>query len=99
MVGWFLVELDRLAYFKQWELKLRTSLAAAVWVAVAVFAISSGGGRWASGLVLGVGLHLVVEFWRGRLIWPIKREVGATEQKMFGYVLTLVWGILAIWAM
>lgn len=98
VVGWGLIELDKLNYFKQWGLSFRTSLAAGAWVIIAIFAISSGGGRWASGLVLGLGLHLVVEFWRGRLVWPIKRPVSATEQKLFGYGLTLAWVILAAWA-
>ena len=99
IVGWGLIELDRLRYVQQWGLKLRTNLVAAAWIIVAVFAISSSGSRWAAGLVLGVGLHLVYEFWRGRLIWPVKRQVSETEQKVFGYALTIVWIILAIWAL
>ena len=88
IVGWFLLELDRLAYFKQWELKFRTSLAAAAWVVVAVFAISSSGSTWASGLVLGVGLHLTYDFWQGKLVAP----------KWFGYGLAVAWVILVLWA-
>ncbi len=97
-VGWGVIELDRLTYLKQWGLTFRTSLVAVAWVVMAVFAVSSSGSRWSEGLVLGVGLHLVYEFWRGRLIWPVKREVSETEQRIFGYGLTVAWIILAIWA-
>lgn len=88
VVGWGLIELDRLSYFKQLGLVWRTQLAAIVWLVVAVFAISSSGSRWASGLVLGVGLHLTYDFWRGKLVAP----------QWFGVGLTLVWGILVLWA-
>lgn len=99
VIGWELIELERLAYFKQWGLIFRSSLVAGAWVIIAIFAISSGGGRWASGLVLGLGLHLVVEFWRGQLVWPVKRQVSETEQKIFGYGLTLIWIILVVWVL
>ena len=87
LVGWAVLELDRLAYFKQLGLVWRTQLAAMVWLVVAVFAISSSGSSWASGLVLGVGLHLTYDFWRGKLVAP----------KWFGYGLAVMWVILMLW--
>mgnify|MGYP001559795231 CR=1 FL=1 len=99
LVGWGVIELDRLNYLKQWGLKFRTSLVAGAWVVMAVFAVSSSASRWTTGLVLGVGLHLVYEYWQSRLIWPVKREVSETEQKIFGVGLTLVWIILTLWAL
>lgn len=88
VIGWGLIELERLAYFRQLGLVWRTRLAAIAWVPVAVFAISSGGSRWSSGLVLGVGAHFVYDSWRGKL----------AVSRLFRYGLTLAWVTLAVWA-
>ena len=60
------------------------------WVPVALFVMTSTGNMLATGLVMGIGLHLLFEVWmdwadlerlRKWLFWPIRRYVRDSEVK------------------
>lgn len=88
---------------EQQKLVFRSFLFAAVWVPLALFAVTSSAGLYGSALVMGVGLHLIYDFWRDqqidvqmlnkKLFWQVKRVVTQKEQKWFLYLFSgaFVW--------
>jgi hypothetical protein len=91
---------------EQTKLSFRSLLFLVVWVPLAFFALTSTGSLFASGLVMGIGLHLVQGMWREqrsnpvglnrKLFWQVKREVSGKEQELVVYGFSLVFGLLTL---
>lgn len=91
----------------QTKLAMRSVLFLATWVVMGLFAMTSVGGAFGRGFMLGMGMHLVfdllVDYYdRGRDLrlwfWQIKRELSDMEIKsvVWGFVILFVligWGL------
>ena len=75
---------------EQQNLTVRSVFFMGAWVPVALFVMTSTGNMLATGLVMGIGLHLLYEVWmdwadlerlRKWLFWPIRRYVRDSEIK------------------
>jgi len=94
------LELLHMRRGEQGKLSFRSFLFVVAWVPLALFALTSTGEVFAEALVMGLGLHLVYDFWRDqqenaevlnqRLFWQVKRVVSLKEQKIF------LWGFSAV---
>jgi len=83
---------------EQTRLTFHSALFQVVWLVLAVFAITSTSALFGKGVVMGLGLHLLLNEWRDYiaspdrlrqwLFWQIKREVPAKEAKIFLWVMT-----------
>lgn len=82
----------------QLKLTTRSVLFALAWMLLALFAVTSTGSGFAGGLLMGLGLHMLYDFWRDeqldpvalnkKLFWQVKREISLEEQKKFLYFFT-----------
>jgi len=91
---------------KQERLAFRSLLFQLAWVLLAFFALTSTASFFGKGVVLGLGLHLLLEQWQlirrdpqelnKRLFWQIKRAVSLTEQKYYLYLFTAIFIFLSI---
>lgn len=94
---------------EQERLTFRSALFHLVWVVLAFFALTSTTSLLGKGVVIGIGLHLLLDEWEDYLVdqeclrrwlfWQIKREVSLKEQKIFLWgmtFLTLVLGMMAL---
>jgi len=78
---------------EQQRLTFHSALFQVVWVILALFTLSSTSSLLGKGLVMGLGLHLLLNQWqdylidpqylRGWLFWQIKREISLKEQKIY----------------
>lgn len=75
---------------EQQKLTVRSIFFMGAWVPVALFVLTSTGNMLATGLVMGIGLHMLYEVWmdwadldrlRHWLFWPIRRYVNDFEVK------------------
>ena len=88
------------------KLTTKSALFQMVWVALAIFAVTSVGSPFGRALVMGLGLKMLVSQWQGymrnklelkrNLFWQVKREVSDEELKWYLYIMTglflwLVW--------
>ncbi|MBU1084946.1 MAG: hypothetical protein ABIJ43_03765 [Candidatus Beckwithbacteria bacterium] len=88
------------------KLTTRSALFQVVWVVLAVFTLSSVASWFGKALVMGLGLRMLVEEWRGwfsdksklktSLFWQIKREVSMDELKWYLYIMTGIYMVL-VW--
>jgi hypothetical protein len=86
------------------KLAFRSALFQGVWVILAFFAISSTAGYFGKALVMAIGLHLLLDEWEdwqekgtiSWLFWQIKRPVLAKEQRIFLYIMTVIFSLLSI---
>jgi len=87
------------------ELGFRSALFQGAWVLVAVFALTSTTSWFGKALVMGLGLHILVDEWRDYitdkktlkrwLFWQIKREISDDELKWYLYIMTGLFGWLS----
>ena len=85
---------------------LRSVLFLTAWVVIAFFAVTSTSSFLGKGVIMGLGLHLLLENWRlqirnpqllnSRLFWQIKRRVSFGEQKTYLFIFTGLFAILTI---
>jgi hypothetical protein len=88
------------------HLALRSFLFQISWLVLALFALTSSNSYLGKGVVIGLGLHLLLENWQmqicfpqilnTRLFWQIKRPVSLEEQKHFLYLFTGLFAILSV---
>lgn len=88
------------------KLTLRSALFQAAWVILAFFTLTSTISWFGKGLVLGLGLHLLLDQWQiqlknpqdlnRQLFWQIKRPVSLREQKWFLGIMTGIFVILSL---
>jgi hypothetical protein len=86
------------------ELGFRSALFQVVWVGLAVFVLSSTSSSFGQALVMGLGLHILVDEWQDFLsnkrrlktwlFWQIKREISDEEMSWFVYAMTGVFALL-----
>lgn len=85
---------------------LRSVLFLTAWVVLAFFAVTSTSSFLGKGVVMGLGLHLLLENWQlqirnpqvlnSRLFWQIKRVISMKEQKYYLYLFSFLFVILTI---
>ena len=85
---------------------LRSVLFLTAWVFIAFFAVTSTSSFLGKGVIMGLGLHLLLESWQlqirypqvlnNRLFWQIKRKVSFGEQRTYLFIFTGVFAILTI---
>jgi len=85
---------------------LRSILFLVAWVILAFFAVTSTSSFLGKGVVMGLGLHLLLESWQlqirkpqllnSRLFWQIKRIVTLKEQKYYLFLFTGIFALLSI---
>jgi hypothetical protein len=88
----------------QQQLAFRSALFQTVWVVLAFFAISSTAGYFGKALVMGIGLHLLIDEWEcikenkslSWLFWQIKRPILLKEQKLFLYIISTIFVFLTL---
>lgn len=90
---------------EQIELSFHSALFQAVWVPLALFAITSTASMFGKGMIMGLGLHLLYDEWqdyrrspellRSWLFWQIKRTVSFQEQKVYLWIMTIAFVILS----
>ncbi|OGD62956.1 hypothetical protein A2160_04290 [Candidatus Beckwithbacteria bacterium RBG_13_42_9] len=83
---------------EQQRLTFRSALFQAVWVGLVVFVATSTSSLLGKAIVMGLGLHLLLDEWKDYLtnpkvlsqwlFWQIKREVSLTEEKIFLWLVT-----------
>jgi hypothetical protein len=88
---------------EQTRLTFHNAVFQAIWVILAVFAVTSSPGLLGKGVVMGLGLHLLLNEWRDYiespdrlrrwLFWQVQREITLKEQKLF------LWGVTGITAL
>lgn len=91
---------------EQTRLTFHSALFQVIWVMLAVFAFTSTSGFLGKGVVIGLGLHLLLNEWRDYigsperlrrwLFWQVQREVTAKETKFFLWGMTGVVAILTL---
>ena len=90
--------------YEQKELAMRNVLFLVVWIVMAFFSATSVANRFATGLMLGVGTHLIFDFlydffWgRERFdywFWQIKRDIDESEKRWVVGLATLFYILLA----
>lgn len=91
---------------EQTRLTFHSVLFQAIWVVLAVFTLTSTSALLGKGVVMGLGLHLLLNEWRDYLanperlrewlFWQVKREVTAKETKLFLWGITGVVGVLTL---
>jgi len=84
---------------EQERLTFRSSLFMAIWVPLALFAITSTPGLFGKGVVMGLMLHILADDWKLqmqdpkrlhiRLFWLIKREITDEQRATFLWVITV----------
>ncbi|HBD02311.1 MAG: hypothetical protein UX38_C0003G0030 [Microgenomates group bacterium GW2011_GWC1_46_16] len=92
---------------EQERLTFRSALFMAIWVPLAFFALTSTGGLFGKGVVMGLMLHILMDAWRlqrteprrlhVRLFWLIKREILDEERLVFLWVMTGIFGLFSFW--
>ena len=85
---------------------LRSVLFLTAWVVIAFFAVTSTSSFLGKGVVMGLGLHLLLENWQlqirdpqvlnSRLFWQIKRAVSMKEQTYYLYLFSFLFAILTV---
>lgn len=86
------------------KLTTRSVLFQLTWVVLGVFAITSVGSWFGRALVMAVGARILYEEWqeyfkdknllKQRLFWQIKREITATELKIYLITMTIIFAWL-----
>lgn len=89
---------------EQTRLAFRSFLFVVAWIPLAIFALTSTGEMFAGALVMGLGLHLLYDFWRDhqanpkafneKFFWQVKRLVNLKEQEAFLYIFSGVFVVL-----
>lgn len=85
---------------------LRSVLFLTAWIFLAFFAVTSTSSFLGKGVVMGLGLHLLLENWQlqirnprllnSRLFWQIKREVSMKEQRYYLYLFSFLFAVLTV---
>lgn len=86
------------------RLAFRSVLFQTSWIVLAFFTLTSTAGLFGKTMVMGIGLHLLMDEWgeiiEGRsiswLFWQVKREIAPKEQKKYLWIMTGVFGILSL---
>ncbi|GEM_PF-1356897 len=88
------------------KLTLRSLLFQLVFWVLAIFTVTSTASFLGKGLVMGLGLHLLIEEWQlqlsnplilnKRLFWQLKRTVSLEEQKYYLGIMTLLFLFLTL---
>lgn len=86
---------------RQTRLAFRSVIFQAIWLILAIFAITSTTSFFGKGVVIGLGLHLLLDEWKdeasgkgiGWMFWQIQRPVGKKEQRTFLYLMTVGFGV------
>jgi len=92
---------------EQEKLTFRSALFIAIWVPLAIFALTSTSGLFGKGVVMGLMLHILMDAWRmnklnpasldRRLFWQIKRQFTQEERLVLLTVVTGIFVWLSFW--
>lgn len=82
------------------RLPVRNVLTGLIVAVMAIWVVTSSGSMIASGVAVGLGVRLLLEFWQAsdykRWYWIFAREFGAKEHNLIKWVWTLLLGISVI---
>ncbi len=92
---------------EQERLVFRSALFMVMWVPLAFFALTSTGGLFGKGVVMGLMLHILADAWRLqqteprrlhiRLFWIIKRVISEEERLVFLWVMSTIFVLFSWW--